>query len=185
MNVFFDTEFTGLYKDTTLISIGLVSEDNQKFYAEFTDYDRVAANNNIFVRDNVLSKLYSENKNENYIPYYILGSRITIREMLTNWFKQFGSVQLISDVCHFDFVLLIDLFGSAFSLPENVSPYCYDINQDVAKYYGISCKEAFDKSREQIVSEICPQMISENKHNSLYDAEVIKLIYENLQKRLS
>lgn len=26
MKIFFDTEFTGLHKDTTLISIGLISE---------------------------------------------------------------------------------------------------------------------------------------------------------------
>ena len=39
MNLYFDTEFTGLRKDTTLISIGIVSEDGRKFYAEFTDYD--------------------------------------------------------------------------------------------------------------------------------------------------
>lgn len=38
MKVFFDTEFTGLHKNTTLISIGLISEDRRIFYAELTDY---------------------------------------------------------------------------------------------------------------------------------------------------
>ena len=37
--VFFDMEFTGLHKNTTLISIGLVSECGKKYYAEFNDYD--------------------------------------------------------------------------------------------------------------------------------------------------
>ena len=36
---FFDTEFTGLRKDTTLISIGIVSDTGDRFYAELTDYD--------------------------------------------------------------------------------------------------------------------------------------------------
>ena len=40
MNIFFDTEFTGLQKDTDLISIGLISENNDVFYAEITDYDK-------------------------------------------------------------------------------------------------------------------------------------------------
>ena len=31
---FFDTEFTGLRKDTTLISIGIVSDTGDRFYAE-------------------------------------------------------------------------------------------------------------------------------------------------------
>jgi uncharacterized protein YprB with RNaseH-like and TPR domain len=39
MNLFFDTEFTGLHKDTTLISIGCVLDNGNKFYAETTDYD--------------------------------------------------------------------------------------------------------------------------------------------------
>jgi hypothetical protein len=39
--VFFNTEFTGLHQNTTLISIGLVSECGKTFYAELTDYDRV------------------------------------------------------------------------------------------------------------------------------------------------
>lgn len=39
MNLYFDTEFTGLHKDTTLISIGIISEEGDKFYAELTDYN--------------------------------------------------------------------------------------------------------------------------------------------------
>lgn len=45
MKIFFDTEFTGLHKDTTLVSIGMVSEDNRQFYAELTDYDIMIKNN--------------------------------------------------------------------------------------------------------------------------------------------
>ena len=35
--IFFDTEFTGLHQNTTLISIGLVSECGKSFYAELVD----------------------------------------------------------------------------------------------------------------------------------------------------
>ncbi len=35
--VFFDTEFTGLRQQTTLISIGLVAETGETFYAELTE----------------------------------------------------------------------------------------------------------------------------------------------------
>lgn len=38
--IFFDTEFTGLHQNTTLISIGLIAENGQTFYAELTDYDK-------------------------------------------------------------------------------------------------------------------------------------------------
>ena len=38
--IFLDTEFTGLHQHTTLISLALVSESGEEFYAEFNDYDR-------------------------------------------------------------------------------------------------------------------------------------------------
>lgn len=69
------------------------------------------------------------------------------------------------------------VFGGAFDLPGNVSAACHDINQDIAKHYGIFDREAFNKSREDIVSELCGQQIEGEKHNALYDAEVIKAIY--------
>lgn len=45
-----------------------------------------------------------------------------------------------------------------------------------------SDREAFDKNREDIVSELCGQQIEGEKHNALYDAEVIKAISERLSK---
>ena len=100
--------------------------------------------------------------------------------MFKNWLKQFDEVQFVSDVCHYDMVLLIDIFGGAFDLPKNVSAVCHDINQDIARYYGISEREAFDKSREDIVSELYGRFIAGDKHNALYDAEVIKAIYKKI-----
>lgn len=52
MKVFFDTEFTGLHQGTTLISIGLVAESGEEFYAEFNDYD--ASQINDWIDINVL-----------------------------------------------------------------------------------------------------------------------------------
>jgi hypothetical protein len=72
-------------------------------------------------------------------------------------------------------VLFVDIFGGAFDLPENVSPACHDINQDIARYFNISEREAFDKSREEIADAI-----QGDKHNALYDALVIRNIYQKL-----
>lgn len=41
-------------------------------------------------------------------------------------------------------------------------------------------KEAFDKSREEIVEMLYGRGIEGNKHNALYDAEVIKAIYDKI-----
>lgn len=185
MHLFFDTEFSGLHKDTTLISIGIVSENGKKFYAEFSDYDESQCND--WIQENVLAhtilagnETLAARLGADESTTVVLGSKEDVRYELGEWLKQFHSVQFISDVCHYDMVLLIDIFGTAFDLPENVSAVCYDINQDIARHYGISDREAFDKSREDIVAELCGGFIAGDKHNALYDAEVIKAIYEEV-----
>lgn len=183
MNLFFDTEFTGLHAGTTLVSIGIVAENGKKFYAEFSDYDESQCDD--WIRENVLkhtilggNDILAKRLGEDSETTVVLGGKVDIQHELGKWLKQFDGVQFVSDVCHYDMVLLIDIFGGAFDLPNNVSAVCHDINQDIAKHYGISEREAFDKSREDIVSELRGSFIVGDKHNSLYDAEVIKAIYE-------
>lgn len=185
MKLFFDTEFTGLHKDTTLVSIGIVAENGNRFYAEFSDCDESQCDD--WIKKNVLkhtilggNDALAARLGEDGNTTVILGSKTDIQHDLGEWMKQFDAVQFVSDVSHYDFVLLIDIFGTAFDLPGNVSAACHDINQDIARHYGISEKEAFDKSREDIVSELCEQQIEGEKHNSLYDAEVIKAIYAEI-----
>ena len=174
MNVYFDTEFTGLQKDTTLISIGCIDENERTFYAELTDYDKKQVND--WIQENVIDNLILGKKPDIKIEnnnYEIVGNKKAVAKALKEWLEDYDEVQLISDVCHYDMVLFIDLFGSAFDIPENVNAACHDINQDIAKHLEISEKEAFDYTREDLVDE----EITGDKHNSLYDAKVIKSIY--------
>lgn len=183
MKIFFDTEFTGLHKNTTLISIGLIDEDGRTFYAEFSDYDDLQVDE--WINNNVIKHLKwsKEGPTENFVNindsgWEVYGDTVYIKEALKYWLTKYDSVELVSDVCHYDMVLFIDIFGDAFCLPDTVNPACHDINQDIAKYYGISEKEAFDKSREEIAAEY--REVKGNKHNALYDAKVIKVIYAGL-----
>ena len=182
MKIFFDTEFTGLHKDTTLISIGLISENNEKFYAEFTDYDKSQVDN--WINENVVKNLwldkiieYGNIKYRNDL-YIARGDKKLIKMALNSWLKQFNDVELYSDCSHYDMVLFIDIFGTAFDLPKNISPACHDINQDIAKILDISGNDAFNISREEFSG------INGDKHNSLYDAEVIKACYEKIVKEV-
>lgn len=184
MNVYFDTEFTSLEKDAQLISIGLISEDGKEFYAEFASINTELLND--WIIENVLMNTakYGEVNETDIVVNekdYHFGTREEIQEELREWLSQFDEVQLISDVCHYDMVLFIDIFGSAFDIPENVSPVCYDINQDIAFHYGESQKEAFNRNREDILEEY-GFTITGNKHNSLYDARVIQQICEILRE---
>ena len=203
MKLFFDMEFTGLRQNTTPISIGIVSEDGKKFYAEFTDYDESQCND--WIKENVIKKLKAENikfdsshtlcdassfGNRRWLKYndsmeVAYGEIFYIIPFLQIWLKQFDTIQFVSDVCHYDFVLLIDLLtngGTALDLPENISAVCHDLNMDIARHFHVSDREAFDMSREQIMNELCgsEDIVTGDKHNSLYDAEVIKAIYKEI-----
>lgn len=182
MKIFFDTEFTGLHKGTTLISIGCIAEDGKTFYAEFNDYAENQCDE--WIKDNVLVNLTwkgQHNSNRVFLNNFgnvqMLGDRQYVAEKLAEWLSDYESVQFISDVCHYDMVLLIDLFGTAFDLPAGVCASCHDINQDIAQSLDCTDAEAFYKSRESLIRDIC---IVGSKHNALYDAKVIKAIYDKI-----
>lgn len=200
MKIFFDTEFTGLHKDTTLISIGLIDKYGRTFYGEFSDYDESKCDN--WIRENVIKHLKwsKEGPVKDFVNIYdnaweAFGSKEYIKIVLTEWLSKYNNVELVSDCCHYDMVLFVDIFGDAWSIPDVVNPVCHDINQDIAKYFDISEREAFDLSREKIIEKVIIDIqdianhfdISErekiiniegDKHNALYDAKVIKEIYE-------
>ena len=189
MNIYFDTEFTGLNQDTTLISIGLVAENGDTFYAELTDYDETQCDD--WIKTNVLGnlKLGFLKNNHVILPeepghcWEVRGDTKYVRLLLTSWLSHYTDVQLVSDVCHYDMVLLMGLFrdplkqiSDAFRFTDmtGICSVCHDINQDIAHFLDISEAKAFDVSRESLVQV----PIEGEKHNALYDAKIIKYIYE-------
>lgn len=152
----------------------MVDENGRSFYAEFTDYDKSQVDD--WIQKNVINNLINDSNKIDYESdnWVVIGDKDFICTMLKKWLKDYNFVELVSDVCHYDMVLFIDIFGTAFDLPSNVSPVCYDINQDIANFFKVSMHEAFDISREGIIDV----EIVGDKHNSLYDARVIKAIYE-------
>lgn len=192
MKLYFDTEFTGLRKDTTIISLGIVDENNRSIYAEFTDYDKSQIDpwlkKNIIDKTLYLSKkeipddIYIKDGNETTIVSTKLGNRKNLLE----WIAFYGNeeIQFVSDVSHYDMVLLIDaLFDSALKMPKNISAVCHDINHDIARYKNISMIDAFDLCREDLLTSKELSKIKGDKHNSLYDAKVIKAIYEKINNK--
>ena len=182
MKIFFDTEFTGLHKNTTLISIGLIDENNRTFYGEFSDYYECQCDE--WIKENVIKNLRwsKDGPVENFVNINVegweaYGDKNYIKTVLQDWLSKYDEVELISDVCHYDMVLFIDIWGGAFDIPRCINPACHDINQDIARYYEFSEKEAFDFSREELLQNNAIT-IEGDKHNSLYDAKVIKKIYE-------
>ena len=188
LRIYFDTEFTGLRKDTDLISIGLITEDGNTFYAEFTDYDRTKLNS--WIIKNVVKNLEHPYFNPDYENYQIEANRKLIQFHLMRWLegvREGREVQFVSDCASYDTVLLFDLLtggGTALDLPEWISPVVFDIlypiSGELAYGYDMltNIHKAFDFSRELIIDD-WGFHFDGMKHNALYDAKIIKAICEN------
>lgn len=190
MNLYFDMEFTQLKKDNTIISIGIVDQNDRKIYLEYTDYNEADVDE--WIMENVIKNtIFLKNGDkkpkvivESLNKTIVLGDTEYNREVLKNWLSAYDKVdiQFVSDVCHYDMVLLIDaIYKHGLKLPSNVSIDCHNINQDIAIYKKISVKQAADVIRETLVAEEIKD-IEIVKHNALFDAEVIRLIYNKINK---
>lgn len=192
--IFFDTEFTGLRQKTSLISIGLVSECGKTFYAELNDFDENQVDE--WLQKNVIDKLRFKEPKEGEDNHYIATRSIDnkppsnlyksysleLREdrgivafHLMVWLKQFEKVEIWSDCLAYDWVLFCELFGGAFSTPENVYYIPFDLST-LFKIKGIDP----DINREKFAyGEVYNEMLKQ-KHNALWDAKVIKDCYFKL-----
>jgi len=204
MNIFFDTEFTGLRKNAKLISIGLISEDNKKFYAEFNDYGDFDDPGN-WIHEHVIQNLLFDPPKRGEQEYYsrskkgdvmMRGNSNEIRQELISWFELFSEnkVYMWSDVLAYDCVLFNDLFYSdnataeyGLGLPKGICYIPFDI-ATLMKAKGVY----YDISREEFaeVEDVVDFMETlqahytdvKTKHNALWDAIIIKKCYEKLMK---
>jgi hypothetical protein len=191
--IFFDTEFTGLHQNTTLISIGLIAETGQTFYAELNDYDKSQVDE--FLQNNVIKNLLmSEPKEGEEEPYSVVrhhdnpvGNEIyksysvelrcdkkELQNQLRKWLSQFKKVEMWGDCLAYDWVLFCQIFDGALNIPKNVYYIPFDLST-LLVLKGIDP----DINREDFaLGEYCFEML---KHNALSDARIIKMCYEKLK----
>lgn len=184
MKVFFDTEFTGLHKNATLISLGIISEFGDTFYAELTDYNKEDVND--WIQENVINKLqFNDSLSETImnlsvmksIDFEIKGNKKQITDRLKQWLDMicerynYSRVEFWSDCLAWDWVLFVDLFGSSFDLPDYIYPYPMDI---VTMFRERNIDP--DINREEYVY-FCNK---DDKHNALFDAKIIRDCYDLL-----
>lgn len=182
--IFFDTEFTGLHQNTTLISIGLVSDCGKRFYAELTDYDPAQIDD--WLRDNVLANLRFTDQDEtptgfngNFNVQHIKGSKSRVAASLSTWVSQFEQVEIWSDCLSYDWVLFCQLWGHAFNIPKNVYYIPFDICT-LFKIKGIDpdiSREEYAGDNLDLIDHLEGQLL---KHNAMWDALVIKACYDKL-----
>ena len=177
--IFFDTEFTGLHQNTTLISIGLISECGKTFYAELTDYDESQIDE--WLEKNVIENLLFKDKEKqkqstvNFLTegfnYKGFGNTETVKKYLIDWLGLFKEVEIWADCLSYDWVLFNQIFGHAFNVPKNI----YYIPFDICTLFYAKGIDA-DISREDFSG------MNKNsvKHNALWDARVIRECFNKL-----
>jgi hypothetical protein len=195
--LFLDTEFTGLHQATTLISLGIISECGKTFYAEFTDYDRTQLNDwldenviaNTWVAKNDIQTLMGQVVKESWADIHVFGSSDYIKPFLEKWLSQFDNVVIWSDCLAYDWVLFNQIWGHAFSIPENV----YYIAMDICTVFEMQDIDP-DISRERFATNVFSEndeplffdengnMLENKKHNALWDAFIIRECYKKLLK---
>lgn len=123
---FFDTEFIENGVTIDLISIGIVTEDSESYYAVSTEADLTQASP--WVRDHVLPSL----------PLYGTPhwkTRGTIRDEITGFVSETCKerpVEFWAYYADYDWVALCQLFGTMMELPSGYPAfpkYCMDLKQ--------------------------------------------------------
>ena len=114
MKYWFDTEFIEDGKTIDLMSIGIVSEDGRKYYAECQECDLSRAS--AWVRENVIPHLAGNPKPRAQIAREIVAF---VGDKPEFW-AYFSA---------YDWVALCQLFGTMMDLPSGWPMYCRDLKQ--------------------------------------------------------
>lgn len=191
--LFIDLEFTGLHQATTPISLGIISECGKTFYAEFTDYDRTQLND--WLDENIIPNTWVAINNpitsmgevigdSRWADKHVFGSSDYIKPFLEEWLSQFEKIVIWSDCLAYDWVLFNQIWGHAFSIPENI----YYIAMDICTVFEMQGIDP-DISREEyceienFTEEKTKGLYNDFKsvkHNALWDAFIIRECYKKL-----
>ena len=191
--LFIDLEFTGLHQATTPISLGIISECGKTFYAEFTDYDRTQLND--WLEENIIPNTWVAIHepitsmgevvgDSRWADVHVFGSSDYIKPFLEKWLSQFEKIVIWSDCLAYDWVLFNQIWGHAFSIPDNI----YYIAMDICTVFEMNNIDP-DISREEYCeienfteekTKVLYNDFRSVKHNALWDAFIIRECYKKL-----
>lgn len=182
MNLYYDSEFTGLQQAATLISMAFVADDGRAFYAEFSDYDREQCDD--WIQQNVLG-------HTRWIQDPKAGSgrweegRLTLsygdswhnRQALTTWLAHYGQIEIWADCLAWDWVLFCQLFGGAFQIPKQIFYMPFDL-------VTLFTAKGLDPDLDRVAFAGLPVGDSpqDQRHNALHDARLLQACYHKLMQ---
>lgn len=150
MKIFFDTEFIEDGKTIDLISIGMIRDDGEEYYAISSEFDETKAND--WVKENVLSKLEKDIK------------RKTRKQIAKEIIEFVGEEpEIWAYYSSYDWVVLCQLYGKMIDLPKGWPMFCMDLKQ-------LLMMNGNPKIKKQ----------GEGEHNALSDAKWVYQTYMSL-----
>lgn len=192
-----DTEFTGCHPKTSLVSLGLVTAADHRFYAEFTDYDKNQVNS--WIGKNVIQNLkllemcpgtsITEETGTGTTVTYCKGDRGYIKGHTLNWLDEHhiaGSpYKWHLDLYTYDMFLLTDLLCTYKDgypvMPEMLNDiYPADLSHAIAMF-GLDpdtrrCGSLIPEIElyELYESDDKGKTLEQMEHNALFGARVCK-----------
>lgn len=146
--IFFDTEFLEDGKTIELLSIGMVRDDGEQYYAVVADADWERANAHQWLAEHVIPNI----SHGGVIPYKLK------KQIAEDVIKFAGdSPEFWADYSSYDWVALCQLFGTMMDLPKGWPMFCRDVQQ----YREFAHVHRF------------PQL-TRTEHNALTDAQECK-----------
>ncbi len=180
MNLYYDSEFTGLHQASTLISMAFIADDGREFYAEFSDYNLEQCDD--WIQKNVLEHTHwlrapgarrgSWTEGELTCSH---GNSEHNRQALTAWLAPYGQIEVWADCPTWDWVLLCQLYGGALQIPKQIFYIPFDL-ATLLKLKGLSP----DMDRQAFAQLPVTATNQGQRHNALYDARLIRACYHRL-----
>lgn len=159
--LFLDTEFTD-FDYPQLISIALVAESGESFYAELENgWSREGCS--AFVVEKVLPQLMGGDffQERNYAAH-----------RLSEWIAAFGvPVRVVTDAPGYDWVLMLDLLRSV--LPSNLYPTPLHFYSESLPELRPVLKQAHDDAYGEL-----------SRHHALHDSEALREAWEVMKEQL-
>jgi len=168
-----DTEFTSLTQGAQLLSLALVAETGEKFYAEFNDFEK--KNISTWIENNVISNFLMNDEETHFSvnnkTTKLKGDKEYIVDHLRDWLNQFGTIEMWADVPHYDWVLFCELFGGSMNLPKNLHFMCLDLAT-------LLCANGIDYKTDRVSLLDNKNEMPNNYriHNALSDAELTLIL---------
>lgn len=155
---YYDTEFLEDGKTIELLSIGLVSDTGQTYYAVNEEFPMMRGRADPFLKQHVLPKIGS--------AMFFRSRKRIAQDVQSVLSAHGGDIELWADFGAYDHVALCQLFGRMMDLPKGIPYFTNDLSQELRRL-GVRRSEL-------------PQGNPEDEHNALSDARVLRTQHQYL-----